>query len=161
MTPISLTGRHLLSNAGIRIHLARLRAMPTPLSSMAYPYPASLATKPHPTPVKKPSMNFSFVTVHQTVAAKDHVWQNCVVGRWHQDTDFVRAQSPKRHFMKKESKSLKTIPFDVHIPNLDGDGIAQTIRIEVTAFTDPDSGEDILTPESLELIEKIQARHMG
>jgi DNA-binding transcriptional regulator YiaG len=63
--------------------------------------------------------------------------------------------------MKKESKSLKKIPFDVHIPNLDGDGIAQTIHIEVTAFTDPDSGEDILTPESLELIEKIQARHMG
>ena len=56
---------------------------------------------------------------------------------------------------------LKQIPFDVQIPNLDGDGIAQTIRIEVTAYADPESGEDILTPESLELIERTQARHMG
>ena len=63
--------------------------------------------------------------------------------------------------MKTDTKTLKKVPFDVHIPNLDGDGIAQTIRIEVEAYTDPASGEDILTPESLVLIEKTQARHMG
>lgn len=57
--------------------------------------------------------------------------------------------------------TLKTIPFDVQIPNLDGDAIAETIRIDVQAFTDPETGEDILTPESMELIEKTQARHMG
>jgi DNA-binding transcriptional regulator YiaG len=58
-------------------------------------------------------------------------------------------------------KTLKTIPFDVQIPNFDGDGIAETITIEVQAYVDPESGEDILTPESLELIETTQARHMG
>ena len=63
--------------------------------------------------------------------------------------------------MKQEVKVLKKIPFDVQIPNLDGDGIAQTIRIEVEASTDPESGEEILTPESIDLIEKTQARHMG
>ncbi len=56
---------------------------------------------------------------------------------------------------------LKTIPFDVHIPNLEGDGIAETIRIYVQAHTDPETGYDVLTPESLELIEKTQARHIG
>lgn len=58
-------------------------------------------------------------------------------------------------------KTLKTIPFDVQIPNLDGDAIAESIRIDVQAYTDPETGEDILTPESMELIEKTQARHMG
>jgi DNA-binding transcriptional regulator YiaG len=60
-----------------------------------------------------------------------------------------------------KNEKLKTITFDVHIPNLDGDGIAETIPIEVQAYTDPETGEDILTPESLELVEKTQARHMG
>ena len=63
--------------------------------------------------------------------------------------------------MKQEVKVLKKITFDVPIPNMDGDGIAQTIQIEVETYTDPASGEDILTPESMELIEKTQARHMG
>jgi DNA-binding transcriptional regulator YiaG len=63
--------------------------------------------------------------------------------------------------MTTEKMKLKTIPFDVPIPNLDGDAIASTVRIEVQAFTDPGTGEDVLTPESIELIEKTQARHMG
>jgi len=58
-------------------------------------------------------------------------------------------------------KTLKTIPFDVQIPNFDGDGIAETIRIEVQAYTDEETGEDVLTPEAVELIETTQARHMG
>ena len=57
--------------------------------------------------------------------------------------------------------TLKTIPFDVQIPNLDGDAVAETIRIDVQAYTDPETDEDVLTPESLELVEKTQARHMG
>jgi DNA-binding transcriptional regulator YiaG len=55
----------------------------------------------------------------------------------------------------------KNIPFDVVIPNLEGDGIAEKIRITVQAYTDPETGEDVLTPASMELIEKTQARHMG
>ena len=60
-----------------------------------------------------------------------------------------------------KTNTLKTIPFNVQIPNLDGDAIAETIPIEVQAYTDPETGEEVLTPESLELIEKTQARHMG
>jgi DNA-binding transcriptional regulator YiaG len=56
---------------------------------------------------------------------------------------------------------LKDITFDVHIPNLDGDGIACTVPIEVQAYTDPETGEDVLTPESVQLVEKTQARCMG
>src|SRR5260221_8448772 len=56
---------------------------------------------------------------------------------------------------------MKKIPFDVRIPNLDGDGIASTVTLEVEAYKDPETGEDVLTPQSVQLIEKIQARHMG
>jgi DNA-binding transcriptional regulator YiaG len=63
--------------------------------------------------------------------------------------------------MTTDRMKLKTIPFDVHIPNLDGDGTAEIIKIEVQAYTDPETGEDVLAPESMELIEKTQARHMG
>jgi DNA-binding transcriptional regulator YiaG len=63
--------------------------------------------------------------------------------------------------MTKEKMMLKKIPFDVHVPNFDGDGIAYTVTIEVQAYTDPETGVDLLTPESGQLIEKTQARHMG
>lgn len=63
--------------------------------------------------------------------------------------------------MTKNSLSLKKIPFDVHIPNLDGDGTAEIITIEAQAYADPETGQDVLTAESLDLIEKTQARHMG
>jgi len=56
---------------------------------------------------------------------------------------------------------LKMRPFDVHIPNLEGEGIAETIRIEVPVRIDPETGEEILTPEAHELIEKTKARTMG
>lgn len=63
--------------------------------------------------------------------------------------------------MTTDAMKLKPIPFDVHIPNLDGDNTAEIITIKVQAYTDPDTGEDVLTPESMDLIEKTQARHMG
>lgn len=52
-------------------------------------------------------------------------------------------------------------PFDVHVPNLEGDGIAETVRIEVPVQIDLSSGEEILTPEAHELIEKTKLRLMG
>ncbi len=61
----------------------------------------------------------------------------------------------------KTTTDFKMRPFEVHIPNLDGDGIAETIRIEVPVRIDPESGEEILTPEAHELIEKTKARRMG
>lgn len=63
--------------------------------------------------------------------------------------------------MNIQRSTLKKIPFDIVIPNLDGDGIAETIQIDVEAYIDPETGEDVLTPESLEMIERTQARHMG
>jgi putative zinc finger/helix-turn-helix YgiT family protein len=57
--------------------------------------------------------------------------------------------------------TTKTATFQVQIPNLDGDGIAETVPIEVQVYLDPETGEEVLTQESLDLIEKTQARHMG
>jgi len=59
------------------------------------------------------------------------------------------------------TNDLKMRPFDVQIPNLDGDGIAETIRIDVPVHIDPESGEEILTAAAHELIEKTKARRMG
>ena len=56
---------------------------------------------------------------------------------------------------------LKMRPFDVHIPNLDGDAIAETVQIQVPVRIDPKSGNEILTPEAQELIAKTKARLMG
>jgi DNA-binding transcriptional regulator YiaG len=61
--------------------------------------------------------------------------------------------------MKPSTK--KTVTFRVQIPNLDGDAIAETVPIEVQVYADPETGEEVLTQESLDLIEKTQARHMG
>jgi len=57
--------------------------------------------------------------------------------------------------------TTKTVIFQVQIPNLDGDGIAETVPIEVQVYLDPETGEEVLTQESVNLIEKTQARHMG
>jgi DNA-binding transcriptional regulator YiaG len=52
-------------------------------------------------------------------------------------------------------------PFDVHIPNLEGDGVAETVRIDVPVRVDSATGEEVLTPEALALIEKTKLRRMG
>lgn len=54
-----------------------------------------------------------------------------------------------------------TVPFQVQIPNFEGDGIAERVEINVEVHVDPDTGEEVLTQESLALIERTQARHMG
>lgn len=61
----------------------------------------------------------------------------------------------------KTTADLQLRPFDVHIPNLDADGIAETIQIQVPVQIDQLTGEEILTPEAHELIEKTKARRMG
>ena len=60
-----------------------------------------------------------------------------------------------------KTPELRTTPFFVQIPNLDGDGIAETVSVDVQCFTDPETGEEVLTPESLELIDRTKARRMG
>ncbi len=56
---------------------------------------------------------------------------------------------------------LRTTSFLVHVPNLEGDGIAEIVPIEVQCFIDTETGEEVLTPESLEKIEQTKARRMG
>jgi DNA-binding transcriptional regulator YiaG len=50
--------------------------------------------------------------------------------------------------------------FDVPILAADGETVTHVITIQVEVWQD-ESGEEILTPESLELIDSTQARHMG
>jgi len=54
-----------------------------------------------------------------------------------------------------------TSTFEVAIPTLDGKKVAYTVPVEVVCEIEPHSGVKVLTPESLELIEKTKARHMG
>jgi DNA-binding transcriptional regulator YiaG len=49
----------------------------------------------------------------------------------------------------------------VRIPNLDGDGIAETHTVKVPVTIDPHTGEQMLTEEAIELIETTKARYMG
>src|SRR4051794_6355545 len=60
-------------------------------------------------------------------------------------------------------KTMKTKrrPFQVNVPNLEGDGIAEIVPIHVEVYVDADTGEEILTPESSELIEATLARRQG
>ena len=61
----------------------------------------------------------------------------------------------------KTTTDFQMRPFDVHIPNLEGDGTAETIRIEVPVRVDAATGQEILLPEAHDLIEKTKARRMG
>jgi putative zinc finger/helix-turn-helix YgiT family protein len=47
------------------------------------------------------------------------------------------------------------------IPSLEGDSIAEWIEVEVPIALDPDTGEELLTGEALQMIDDAKARHMG
>jgi len=49
----------------------------------------------------------------------------------------------------------------VRIPNLEGDGIAETHRVRVPVTIDPHTGDEMLTEEAVELIDNTKARYMG
>ena len=61
----------------------------------------------------------------------------------------------------KTNEAVKYVETQVHIPNLEGDAIAEVVTVKIPVTTDPDSGEEMLTPEAVELIEDTKARHMG
>lgn len=65
-----------------------------------------------------------------------------------------------QHATERTAESVVLIEFPVHIPNLEGDGIAETRTIKVPARKSK-SGDWILTGEALERIEQVQARYMG
>jgi len=56
---------------------------------------------------------------------------------------------------------VKHAKYNVRIPNLDGDAVAETVPITVPVTLDPVTGEELLTEEAIELIETTKARHMG
>jgi putative zinc finger/helix-turn-helix YgiT family protein len=49
----------------------------------------------------------------------------------------------------------------VRIPNLEGDAVAETHVIRVPVSVDPETGEELLTEEAIELIETTKARYLG
>ncbi len=56
---------------------------------------------------------------------------------------------------------VKYAKFNVHIPNLEGDGVSEIVPVQVPVTIDPHNGEELLTPEAIELIENTKARYMG
>lgn len=54
-----------------------------------------------------------------------------------------------------------TVEETVQIPNADGDGIAETLRVEVEAWQDPEDGEIYLDATALKKLDDVRARHMG
>ena len=65
--------------------------------------------------------------------------------------------------MKKMRERLERIQIEesVHIPTLDGEGIAETIKVKVPAWRDPKDGEVYLTTVATAIIDKTKARHLG
>jgi DNA-binding transcriptional regulator YiaG len=65
--------------------------------------------------------------------------------------------------MKGLKERLERIEVEepVHIPNLDGTGIAETIQVKVPAWRDPKDGEVYLDAEATAILDKVKARHMG
>ena len=61
-------------------------------------------------------------------------------------------------FMQEERR---LVDFEVYIPNLEGDAVQETVTIRVPVTIDPDTGEELITREGLELIEETKARYMG
>lgn len=65
--------------------------------------------------------------------------------------------------MKPFGERLERIEVEeqVHIPTLDGSGIANTIQVKVPALRDPKDGEIYFDSEATALLDKVKARHMG
>ena len=56
---------------------------------------------------------------------------------------------------------IYTVEQEVLIPNLEGDGIAERIKVAIPVTRDPHTGEEMLTEEAFEILETTKARHMG
>lgn len=60
----------------------------------------------------------------------------------------------------KSKTRLLTKPFDIYVPATENRAAHKVATIEVQVRVDED-GDEVLTPESLDLIDKTQARYMG
>jgi DNA-binding transcriptional regulator YiaG len=54
-----------------------------------------------------------------------------------------------------------TVEEEVLIPNLEGDGIAERIKVKIPVLRDARTGETTLTEEAFKILETTKARHMG
>jgi len=61
----------------------------------------------------------------------------------------------------KERATREIVEVKILIPTPDGSGVAETIKIKVSALRDPQSGEIFLTGDALKTIDKTKARYMG
>jgi DNA-binding transcriptional regulator YiaG len=61
----------------------------------------------------------------------------------------------------KNQTEVEMTDFEVLIPSADGSEIAAKVTVKVPITRDPQTGEEILTPEAHDLIEITQARYMG
>jgi DNA-binding XRE family transcriptional regulator len=59
------------------------------------------------------------------------------------------------------NNNTELIDFEVRVPNLEGDGIAEVHIIKVPARRSKGGGDFILTDEAFDLIEQTQSRYMG
>lgn len=60
----------------------------------------------------------------------------------------------------KSTTKLLTKPFDIYVPATENREARKVATIEVQVHTD-ENGDEVLTPDSLDLIDKTQARYMG
>jgi len=65
--------------------------------------------------------------------------------------------------MKPFAERLERIETEelIHIPTMDGSGIAETVKVTVPALRDPKDGEIYLTTEATAILDKVKARRMG
>jgi putative zinc finger/helix-turn-helix YgiT family protein len=63
--------------------------------------------------------------------------------------------------LMKNKGVVKETDFEVAIPNAERTAIVERITIRVPVEYDVATGEELLTPEALDLIEDTQARYMG
>jgi len=61
----------------------------------------------------------------------------------------------------KNAAKIRYTQFEVEIPNADLTRIVEKISVQVPVYDDPETGEEMLTSEALDLIENTQARYMG
>lgn len=59
------------------------------------------------------------------------------------------------------NEQRRVVDFKVHIPNLEGDGIQETVSVKVPVDIDSVTGEELITSEGVQLIEDTKARYMG
>jgi DNA-binding transcriptional regulator YiaG len=67
----------------------------------------------------------------------------------------------KRTEQKSMNAEAQYVEYQVHIPNLEGDAVAEIVPIQIPVTIDANTGEELLTEAAIKLIEDTKARYMG